>query len=199
MKNLYQILAIQPGADPDEIKRAYYALAKIYHPDSQEQADVQKFYEVTEAYQILSDAARRRAYDATLKTGRLEKGWMESDESVEVTYGRPNHEENLEFRMHELNRFRRRVFWRAVGKVILSFFVGGGAGNVLVLILGGSATIGPLAGALFGFVWSVNAYFDLESFIPNHRHFVLVQWAGRTVEVLSLLYFVGLFLYHLFR
>lgn len=199
MKDLYEILNLERRASSEDVKRAYYALAKMYHPDSKEQADVKKFYEVTEAYQILSDEARRKAYDETLKTGRLEKSWMESDESVEVQYGRLSHEESLEYRMHELNRYRRRVFWNAAGKVFLGSIVGGFLGNALALILGGSSILGFIAGAFFAFAWAFGSHFDLESFIPDPRRFKRIYWAGRTLQAFALLYFLGLFLYHLFR
>ena len=54
MKNLYEILGIEKTATPERIKKAYFIMAKKYHPDSADEAEVQKYYEVEEAYQILS-------------------------------------------------------------------------------------------------------------------------------------------------
>jgi len=61
--NLYAILGVPPTADPAEIKRAYHFLAKAFHPDRAED----QFKALQEAYEVLSDAERRRAYDEQLR------------------------------------------------------------------------------------------------------------------------------------
>jgi molecular chaperone DnaJ len=65
-RDYYEVLGIHRGADKDEINKAYRALALKYHPDRNKdnphQAE-EKFKEVTEAYQVLSDAQKRAAYD----------------------------------------------------------------------------------------------------------------------------------------
>lgn len=63
-KNLYAILGVSPDAAQREIKRAYRMLARRFHPDSgTEVASAERFQEVKEAYQVLGDPLRRRAYD----------------------------------------------------------------------------------------------------------------------------------------
>src|SRR4051812_26322094 len=64
--DFYVLLGLGPGASPAEIKRAYRRLSRRYHPgvnpgDRQAQT---VFERVTEAYETLSDPARRREYDA---------------------------------------------------------------------------------------------------------------------------------------
>ena len=66
MKDPYDVLGIEPGATLDEVKRAYRALAKELHPDASPDDTVaaNRFREVTEAYDLLSDPERRADYDS---------------------------------------------------------------------------------------------------------------------------------------
>ncbi|MEK7089034.1 MAG: DnaJ domain-containing protein [Patescibacteria group bacterium] len=61
-KDYYNILGVNKGASKDEIKKAFYKLAHKYHPDKKEGNEA-KFKEVNEAYQVLSDDAKRSKYD----------------------------------------------------------------------------------------------------------------------------------------
>ena len=64
-RDYYEVLGVSRGASDDEIKKAYRALAKKYHPDmnpGDKEAEV-KFKEASEAYAVLSDADKRRQYD----------------------------------------------------------------------------------------------------------------------------------------
>lgn len=64
-RDYYEILGVNRDASADVIKKAYRKLAKKYHPDSNagNQAAEEKFKEVTEAYDILSDQKKRKLYD----------------------------------------------------------------------------------------------------------------------------------------
>jgi curved DNA-binding protein len=64
-KDYYKVLGVDRKADGDEIKRAYRKLALQYHPDrnpGNKQAE-EKFKEINEAYQVLSDQEKRMRYD----------------------------------------------------------------------------------------------------------------------------------------
>lgn len=64
-KDYYELLGVQRSASEDDIKKAYRKMALQYHPDrnpGDKQAE-EKFKEVSEAYQILSDAQKRAQYD----------------------------------------------------------------------------------------------------------------------------------------
>ena len=64
-KDFYEILGLTKGADEQAIKKAYRKLAKKYHPDTNEgdKDAAQKFREVSEAYEILSDPEKKKLYD----------------------------------------------------------------------------------------------------------------------------------------
>uniref|UniRef100_A0A7S0PXK0 J domain-containing protein n=1 Tax=Coccolithus braarudii TaxID=221442 RepID=A0A7S0PXK0_9EUKA len=63
--DLYDLLGIPRTATAAEIKRAYYAAAKKHHPDTNkgDPAAAKKFADATEAYEVLSDAEKRKMYD----------------------------------------------------------------------------------------------------------------------------------------
>lgn len=61
-KDYYNILGVDKNASKEDIKRAFRKLAHQYHPDK-EGGDAEKFKEVNEAYQILSDDKKRSQYD----------------------------------------------------------------------------------------------------------------------------------------
>lgn len=60
----YQLLQVDPNANPTIIRYAYRFLAAMYHPDNAESGDAEKFKTITEAWRTLSDNAKRQAYDA---------------------------------------------------------------------------------------------------------------------------------------
>ena len=64
-RDYYEILGIEKNADAGKIKSAYRKLAKKYHPDTNSGDAVaeQKFKEVTEAYNVLSDPEKKKLYD----------------------------------------------------------------------------------------------------------------------------------------
>ena len=67
-RDLYEVLGISKTADEKTIKKAYRKLAKKYHPDMNpgDKTAEQKFKEVTDAYNILSDPEKRKLYDQYL-------------------------------------------------------------------------------------------------------------------------------------
>ena len=64
-RDYYEVLGVDKNADDSAIKRAYRKLAKQYHPDSNpgDESAAEKFREASEAYAVLSDPEKRKAYD----------------------------------------------------------------------------------------------------------------------------------------
>ena len=69
-KDYYAILQVHPRAEPEVIEAAYRRLSRKYHPDVAGQADAgQRMRDLNEAFEVLSDPARRRAYDRQWSVG----------------------------------------------------------------------------------------------------------------------------------
>jgi curved DNA-binding protein len=64
----YEFLQISPKAEPATIQRVYRFLAGRFHPDNPETGDPERFLLLNRAFAVLSDAARRAEYDATLES-----------------------------------------------------------------------------------------------------------------------------------
>lgn len=83
-EDYYKILELNREATPDEIKKAYRKLALKYHPDKTkgDKAAEEKFKQINQAYQILSDPAKKQQYDqfgSAGQTGGGFSGWSQAD------------------------------------------------------------------------------------------------------------------------
>jgi len=68
---LYQILGVSRDASSEEIRSAYRRQAKLHHPDVAGSTGSDRFRELQDAYKVLNDPERRRAYDLGMGEGRV--------------------------------------------------------------------------------------------------------------------------------
>jgi curved DNA-binding protein len=86
-KDYYEILEIKSDAGEDEIRRSFRRLARLYHPDKagNDRTAEERFKEINEAYEVLSDNAKRRRYDEFNNTWynspSAEEAWRQFGES----------------------------------------------------------------------------------------------------------------------
>jgi curved DNA-binding protein CbpA len=77
----YRLLGVDPGARVPEIKRAFFGIAARFHPDRNRDAEpavaaaiYEIFKRLNEAYRVLCDHEKRKAYEAALAAGRMRLG-----------------------------------------------------------------------------------------------------------------------------
>jgi curved DNA-binding protein CbpA len=89
MRDHYETLHVLPSADIDVIKAAFRALARRYHPDTyvgDKSAATKRMQEINDAYEVLSDAGKRNAYDLERTKGVGEGGIPENAEEDDIKF-----------------------------------------------------------------------------------------------------------------
>jgi curved DNA-binding protein len=107
----YEALQLSPSADQETIERVFRLLAKRYHPDNNASGDADRFNQILEAYETLSDSSARAAYDVRHEAEN-ERRWQIRREGMsgnhraedEELFGTPR--EHLEFPLWYLRQRR---------------------------------------------------------------------------------------------
>ena len=103
MSNYYDILGVSKNATADEIKKAYRTLAFKYHPDRNQgnAAAEEKFKQISAAYDVLGDEAKRRQHDMGYSTdnysydSQANTGNQQYQRQYQYTYSNPFGDENF--------------------------------------------------------------------------------------------------------
>lgn len=100
MLNLYEILEVSEKASKEVIDKAYHVLAKKYHPDLQEgtkkKTAEKKMQKLNEAYEVIGNEEKRKAYDEELRLKREEAKRIEEQNRIEEIESIRRHlEENI--------------------------------------------------------------------------------------------------------
>ena len=102
MSNYYEILGVSKTATADEIKKAYRTLAFKYHPDRNQgdEAAEEKFKQISAAYDVLGDEAKRRQYDLgytsdSYSYNSSNAGNQQYQRQYQYTYSNPFGEDNF--------------------------------------------------------------------------------------------------------
>ena len=105
----YRVLQVEQNATPEQIKKAFFSLAKKYHPDTKkalhdkdvEEVFTEKYREINEAHRILMDARLRADYDAARKI--REEGKVDARASAQAPANKPSAAEvKFEFNINDL-------------------------------------------------------------------------------------------------
>lgn len=79
--DLYEVLQVSSTADAETIDRVFRHLAKRYHPDNAESGDAERFTQVMQAFELLSDPEQRARYDAR-RDQALQARWRVFDQGA---------------------------------------------------------------------------------------------------------------------
>ena len=93
-RNHYEVLGLPRGSSPAQVKRRYRELVRKFHPDvaKDKETSHRLFIQINEAYEVLNDPARRKAYDETLDleaTIRAQRAQSSSQATTQTRQERP--------------------------------------------------------------------------------------------------------------
>lgn len=127
-KDYYQILGVPPNAHAADIKRAYRKLALLYHPDKNPDPSAELYIkEINEAYDVLSDAQARQAYDFKRENPFREILETPQQRHRDPAYHRkgptPRHKSEKEKMLEMMTEYYRQARWILFGSAVFCFFL----------------------------------------------------------------------------
>ncbi|RDC65862.1 tetratricopeptide repeat protein [Adhaeribacter pallidiroseus] len=132
-QNYYTVLEVNPSATAIEIKAAYKRLARQYHPDKHQGNSLfeEKFKEVNQAYQVLSDEKKRALYDWQLQYLLTQlRAMQQTQYQTQVRTREP-----ATYAERHYRNIPRRQFQRKDLKIVIGIFVGIIIASLLVKLL----------------------------------------------------------------
>ncbi len=103
--NYYELLQVSPNADLDTIQRVFRFMAARFHPDNPDTGDNERFLQLKEAFEVLTDPVRRAGYDAANRMGAGSPQPAANPDSLDGMEG----EANRRFAILALLYYRRRI------------------------------------------------------------------------------------------
>ncbi len=206
-KNFYKILGLKKTAIDADIKLAYRELAKKYHPDVNSAPDAaKKFKEGHKAYAILSNPHERKLYDESLASNKIPKDIFTQPKASttrpQTSYASPEKFKEEQKKQEAIRKYRKRLIVKAIIKVILNALGGslGGYAIITFLQIFQKSTLqinlfsiyqfgGILSGLILGFIWSIDRYFKIETFIPKPKHRMFFRHFRTATFALATAYF----------
>ena len=191
MKDYYHILGIEKNASFDEIKKAYFMMAKKHHPDSGNKSEVEQFYQITEAYQLLSDKEKRKEYDVSINNEQKVDGLFDNTSYKSNVY-KSNSNVDSAFRQKAAKSFYRSQLIYGLARVNGFALISSGIGYIFSLIFGGSWYLGVIIGFLLGLIWSLHRNFDVSSFVNSPKRQKIFNYLSWVLFGIGALYFLWL-------
>jgi len=136
MLDYYKILNIHSNANQDEIKKAYRLAALFWHPDKNPNPNASlKFIEIAEAYQILSNAEKRKVYDELFQeTNTTDLNYADNSDCFSKNNYKKNQYEDW---VEEARDFAKNNLKNPIDKILTeSFHFINQFGFLLLIILG---------------------------------------------------------------
>lgn len=98
-KDYYKILGVEKNTDSETIKKAYRRLAKEWHPDKNPEnpKSEDKFKEIAEAYDVLSDADKRKKFDDFISVGQRKSNTQTTSSQHQRTYSKKKTADESDF------------------------------------------------------------------------------------------------------
>ncbi|QDA60230.1 TonB family protein [Hymenobacter jejuensis] len=111
MPNYYQVLGVPTSASAEQIKQAYRLYAKHLHPDRHHNTPffTERFREVQEAYEVLTDPIRRRSHDISLRPGAIPSALIDRNAEQALRARLSELEKQLRHTTHKLQHANKQL------------------------------------------------------------------------------------------